>query len=94
MLSRIMRHPAGLMKKALGGRFGLVALPPETIPAIPPDYWLDRYSKPGFLLMVPPAPAPGSSHVGLMHTLLPEAALLPAQDGKASSYLAPASHWN
>lgn len=88
MLSRIMRHPAGFMKKALGGRFAASAPRPEAAPIVPPYYWHNRFSKPGLILMVPPAPAPGASHVGLLHSLRPEAALLPAQDGKASSYFA------
>jgi hypothetical protein len=91
MLKGIMRHPAGLMKRALGVRFQAVAPREEHAPAPRPDYWLSRYSKPGFSLLVPAPPAPGASHVGLVHRLHPERALIAAQDGKASTYLHPVS---
>jgi hypothetical protein len=90
MLSRIMRHPAGLMKRALGGRFLPAAWAHKDDPAeapVFPIYWSHRYSRMGLLLAAPAVPAPQAIPVGLVHTLQPGAAALPAQDGKASSFL-------
>lgn len=87
MLSRIMRHPAGLVKKALGVRFKSDLPRPEGVTATPPDYWLSRYASPGFALLPPLVLAPGRSHVGLVHGLHPERAVLSAQGGKAASFL-------
>ena len=93
MLSRIMRHPAGLVKKALGGRFlaGAKALQdaPADSPAFP-LYWSQRYSGVGLVLLAPAAPAPESAAVALVHALHPEDAALPVQGGKASSFLSAA----
>lgn len=90
MLSRIMRHPAGLVKKALGGRFLVAAWASEGAPGdppAPPAYWSQRYSRIGLLLLAPAAPAPPAVSVALVHALRPEQAALPAQGGKASSFL-------
>jgi hypothetical protein len=88
MLSRIMRHPAGLVKRALGRNFLAEAFRrPSPPPAAPPFYWPHRYSAPGLVLRPAFRPAPGSSHVGAVPAFRPEAALLPAHAGKASSYL-------
>jgi hypothetical protein len=88
MLSRIMRHPAGLVKKALGRNFLADAFRrPAPMPAAPPDYWSHRYSAPGLVLRPAFRPAPGASRVGAAPGFLPEAGLLPAHAGKASSHL-------
>ena len=90
MLSRLMRHPAGLMKKALGGRFLPAAWGPEAAPSetpVYPIYWSHRYSRMGLLLVGPALPAPQAASVAPVHALRPDAATLPAQDGKAASFL-------
>lgn len=90
MLSRIMRHPAGFMKKALSGNFLAGAfrqLGPAAPP--PPAYWLNRFSSLGLVLMTPLPPVPGAgTGPGAAVRSAPVAdALLPAQGGKASSFL-------
>ena len=89
MLSRIMRHPAGLMRKALSRKFLTDAFRRQVPqPAPPPDYWLNRYSNVGMALI---AAAPVILHpapVALVHSIRTEDRLLPAQGGKASSFLA------
>jgi hypothetical protein len=89
VLSRIMRHPAGLVKKALAGRFLASAWSPQDPAADPPAYWAHRYSGMG-LLLASAAPAPQGSPIALVHALHPEDASLPAQGGKASSFLSAA----
>lgn len=88
MLSRIMRHPAGLMRKALSRKFLAGAfrqLGPAAAP--PPAYWLNRFSNPGLILIVPPAPVPGAGANARVPVAAAAAGLLPAQGGKASSFL-------
>lgn len=91
MLSRIMRHPAGLVRKALGRNFLADAFgrtaPAPAVPAAPPDYWSDRYSAPGLILRPAFRPAPGASKVGAAPGFGAGAGLLPGHGGKASSHL-------
>lgn len=90
MLSRIMRHPAGLMRKALSRKFLAATFSrPESLAIQLPDYWRDRFAGSGLaLLSTVPAPA-ASRPVALVHALHPEQAQLPAQAGRAASFLHP-----
>jgi hypothetical protein len=91
MLSRIMRHPAGLVRKAFQRHFLKDAFkrldPPAA--AVPPAYWIGRYSNPGLTLLPPSPRVPESSGEEPAALLTPEAALLPAHGGTASSHLVP-----
>ena len=87
MLSRIMRHPAGLVRMAWNRRFRLYAFQgPALTPAAPPDWWPGRYSAEGLLvaLPAPAAPAPDGTSAGAPAEA---PAPLPGHGGKAASYL-------
>lgn len=89
MLSRIMRHPAGLMRKALGGRF-LCAIRPSqdfAVDATPPTYWAHRYSQPGLVLFASAAPASPANPIAPVPVPHSGDAVLSTQGGKASSFL-------
>ncbi len=61
MLSRIIRHPAGFMKRALGRNFLSVPFARPGSAAQRPEYWLSRFSGVGLSLSAargPVAPAP------------------------------------
>lgn len=88
MLSRIMRHPAGLVRKALSRKFlAEKFLRPAPQPAPPPDYWLNRFSGIGLILVGPVPRLSTATPVALVHSAPTGEGLLPAQGGKASSFL-------
>jgi hypothetical protein len=89
MLSRIIRHPAGFMKRALRRNFLSVPFARPGAAAQRPDYWLSRFSGLGLSLLAargpaapapslrqPPAPGPGTPA-----TATPDAAGAPGAPG-------------
>ncbi len=88
MLSRIMRHPAGLMRRALGRGLFADTFRRTASPAVPPDYWADRYAGQGICLVTPAPPAPPGP-AAAPAARPPEA--LASQGGKAASCLRPAA---
>lgn len=88
MLSRIMRHPAGLVRKALSRKFlAETFLRPAHSTAPTPDYWLNRFSGIGLILVGPVPRLLTATSVNLVHPVPTGDGLLPAQGGKGSSYL-------